>query len=94
MGIFDKFKKKEPEDKILQDIPLPNIENKLDKPIIQNSEIPKQSFQSSSTSDTDKLKIDLILSEVNNLKMQMEMINERLKIIERKIDQKGSIRYV
>lgn len=95
MGIFDKFKKKEKESE--ENL---SLSTNLD---IKKPEIPLVDTKSTSSetaplstniSDTEKIKIDLILSEINNLKMQMEMINERLKIIERKIDEKGTIKYV
>jgi len=99
MGIFDKLKKKKDslEDKgsIEKTLPIP-----VTPPIpeINKNQSPQEtvsSMQASTTeSDQIKLKIDLMISEINNLKTYMEMINERLKIIEKKIDQKGTIRYV
>ena len=88
LGIFSKFKKKDtPEADTVQLPPLP-------QPVkMQQPETPVVQ-QPVNDSDTIRLKIELLLSEIDSLRTQMEMINERLKIIERKIDQKGTIRYV
>jgi hypothetical protein len=93
MGIFDKFKKKKNDDRIINTIQVSQtpIQQALPKELPQES---LSSLQQSSSDDQTKLKIDLLLSEMNSLRTQIEMINERLKIIERKIDQKGTIRYV
>lgn len=62
--------------------PLPLPEPVKNEPVQENKE------------DYAKLKFDLMLSEIENVKAQIQMINERLKIIEKKIDQRATIRYV
>ncbi|MFH8080292.1 MAG: hypothetical protein QXO84_00195 [Candidatus Aenigmatarchaeota archaeon] len=86
MGIFDRFRKKDAElDPTLPTMPinqLPKTQESVDVKPLDVKE------------DSTKIKMDLILSELSNLKMQLEMINERLKIIEKKIEEKGTIKYV
>jgi len=88
MGLFDifgKFKKNKVS------------EAEMSQPILPPQPVktqPETVSQPMSDSDSVKLKIELLLSEMDGLRTQMEMINERLKIIERKLDQKGTIRYV
>lgn len=90
MGIFDKFKKPK---ETKENLPLPNTNlDTKNEILLQDNKLLTQEMPS--MPETEKIKIDLILSEINNIKMQMEMLNEKLKIIEKKIDQKGTIRYV
>ncbi len=90
MGIFDKFKKSKKDD-ISQ---LPEIKEMIVQPQANARDFQENLTKSGTEDETTKIKLDLVLSEINNIKMNIEMINERLKIIERKIDQKGQIRYV
>jgi len=87
MGLLDKFKKKE---KDLLEPTLPEIKPEI-KP--EPPETPQIDLSKTSI-DTVKIKLDLVLTEIDNLKTLNQMLNERLKAIERKLDQKTSIRYV
>ena len=78
MGIFN-FKKTTKEQ---LNEPLPKTEPIKNQPIQENKE------------EYSSLKFDLMLSEIENVKNQMQIINERLKMIEKKIDQRTTIRYV
>ncbi|MEM0473409.1 MAG: hypothetical protein QXF88_01670 [Candidatus Aenigmatarchaeota archaeon] len=78
MGIFNL---KKPVKEPLPE-PLPMPEPVKSEPVQENKD------------DYAKLKFDLMLSEIENVKAQMQMINERLKMIEKKIDQRTTIRYV
>jgi hypothetical protein len=95
MGLFDKLKKKKDfeNEQLPVQLPLPQTPQTTlsrDTPTAQYSATPQENI----SDDQTKLKIDLLVSEISALRTQMEMVNERLKIIEKKIDQKGTIRYV
>ncbi|MCX8178623.1 MAG: hypothetical protein N3D75_02210 [Candidatus Aenigmarchaeota archaeon] len=69
------------------------VKEPLPEPLPMPEPVKSEPVQESKD-DYAKLKFDLMLSEIENVKAQMQMINERLKMIEKKIDQRTTIRYV
>lgn len=87
MGIFDKIFKKKNKDLMTE--PLLPVE-KVSSPLPLETQ---QIDPTKSIIEGVRVKLDLVLTEIDNLKIQNQMINERLKSIERKLEEKP-IRYV
>lgn len=89
MGLLDKIFKKKNKDVLNEPV---DIEPKIPQSTFLPPE-PQQVDSNKAIMDTVKVKLDLVLTEIDNLKTQNQMINERLKLIERKLDEKP-IRYI
>jgi len=91
MGIIDKLKRRKYDD--LGDFEKVDIQNLSKNLENQEQEVKQDSLTQKIQLDNVKSKLDLILTDLDNLKTQNQMMNERLKNIEKTLADMKGIRY-